>query len=54
MNLVEQTIYNWVKENFDESEANDPSWNIGSLAEEINNIPITIGAEEKTLGSLLN
>ena len=29
-------IYNWVKENFGESEADDPSWNIDALAGELN------------------
>lgn len=28
-------IYNWVSENFGESEAEDPSWSIHALAEEI-------------------
>ena len=27
-----QLIYDWVKDNFDESEADDPSWNIEALA----------------------
>ena len=38
MNLQEEyqkTIYNWVAENFGESEAEDPSWDIKSLAEVI-------------------
>lgn len=30
--LTEWTIYNWVKENYGESEANDPSWNMKALA----------------------
>ena len=28
----QETIYKWVKENFGESEAEDPSWNIEALA----------------------
>lgn len=28
-------IYNWVKQNFGESEAEDPSWSIEALAEEL-------------------
>lgn len=28
-------IYNWVKDNFGESEAADPSWNIEALSEEL-------------------
>ena len=34
---IEKIIYNWVKENFGESEADDPSWNIQLLAQEIEN-----------------
>ena len=30
-------IYNWVAKNFGESEAEDPSWNIEALAEELDN-----------------
>lgn len=29
-------IYDWVKRNFGESEADDPSWSIEALAEELN------------------
>lgn len=32
----EKIIYNWVKQNFGESEAKDPSWSIEALAEELN------------------
>lgn len=32
---LEAIIYDWVYENFDHSEAEDPSWNISMLAEEI-------------------
>lgn len=32
---IEKIIYKWVKENFGESEANDPSWNIKALAKYI-------------------
>ena len=32
---IQKIIYNWVKENFGESEADDPSWNIELLAREI-------------------
>ena len=31
----EKIIYNWVKKNFGESEAEDPSWDIEALAEEL-------------------
>lgn len=32
---IANIIYNWVKEQFGESEANEPSWNIEALAKEI-------------------
>lgn len=32
---LETIIYEWVKQNFGESEADDPSWNIEALAEEL-------------------
>ena len=32
---LQKTIYEWVRENFGESEANDPSWNIGLLAQRL-------------------
>ncbi len=32
---LEAIIYDWVYEHFDHSEAEDPSWNISMLAEEI-------------------
>lgn len=32
---IHDIIYAWVEDNFGESEANDPSWNIESLAHEI-------------------
>lgn len=31
----EKLIYNWVKQNFGESEADDPSWSIEALADEL-------------------
>lgn len=31
----EKIIYNWVKNNFGESEADDPSWSIEALADEL-------------------
>ena len=51
--VVEKRIYSWVERNFGESEAMDPSWNIQSLAEDIENIVIGIGAEELTLETVL-
>lgn len=30
-------IYKWVKDNFGQSEADDPSWSIDALAEELSN-----------------
>ena len=32
---IKKFIYNWVKENFGESEAEDPSWSIGALAHDL-------------------
>lgn len=32
---IEKIIYEWVKQNFGESEAEDPSWSIEALAEEL-------------------
>lgn len=53
VSAVERMIYTWVKANFGESEANDPSWDISSLAEAINSIPVSFGAEDTNLGKLL-
>ena len=53
VSTVEKTIYNWVKRNFGEPEANNPSWDISALADEINNIPVIFGAEDSTLIKLL-
>lgn len=33
--VIEQLIYNWVEKNFGKSEADDPSWSIEALAEEL-------------------
>ena len=33
---IAKIIYNWVAKNFGESEAEDPSWSIEALAEELN------------------
>lgn len=35
-----EIIYNWVADNFGESEANDPSWNIEALADHISKLDI--------------
>ena len=34
---MKELIYKWVKENYGESEADNPSWNINLLAKEIEN-----------------
>lgn len=34
-NKIRTTIYNWVKRNYGESEAQDPSWSIDALAHEL-------------------
>lgn len=41
---LEWAIYDWVAENFGESEANDPSWDIGAL---VNNIEGKFTFEER-------
>ncbi len=33
--VIEQLIYKWVEKNFGKSEADNPSWNIEALAEEL-------------------
>lgn len=53
VSIVEKTIYSAVKAGFGENEANDPSWDISYIAEAINEIPIYIGAEGRTIGELL-
>lgn len=35
---MEKAIYDWVEENFGESEAKDPSWDIHALAEHLNSL----------------
>ena len=35
MTTFYDAIYSWVKDNFGESEANDPSWNIEALAKHL-------------------
>ena len=50
---VEKTIYRFVARNFGEPEANNPSWDISALANEINNIQVIFGAEDSTLIKLL-
>ena len=49
VSTVEREIYDWVFENFGESEANDPSWSIGALSDMINNISVG----KSTLGELI-
>lgn len=34
---IEKIIYNWVAEHYGQNEADDPSWCIESLAQEIKN-----------------
>lgn len=50
---VERSIYEYVEDHYGESEANDPSWAIGPLAQYLEGIPVTVGAEERTLGDIL-
>jgi hypothetical protein len=50
---LEWAIYNWVAENFGESEANDPSWDIGALASHLEGLPIEVDGEQVKLGKFL-
>lgn len=50
---VERTIYHWVQANFGESEANDPSWDISSLAKAINETVVPFGAEYLSIGKII-
>lgn len=45
---LERSIYNWVEENFGESEANDPSWNINSLAQHLEGEGYAVGETNTT------
>lgn len=40
MKTFYEAIYEWVKDNFGQSEADDPSWNIEALADHLNNTDI--------------
>lgn len=35
MTTIKDMIYEWVRENFGQSEADDPSWNIEELAQHL-------------------
>lgn len=50
---VEVVIYNWVAQNFGESEANEPSWSTFALAAEINKMQVILGADNGTIGHLV-
>lgn len=53
MNIKEEyqkDIYNWVAKNFGESEAEDPSWNIEALAEEMQKTFLRIHEEIIRMG----
>lgn len=51
--VIEKVIYNWVKDNFGEAEAQDPSWSTKALAEAINNVQIVKGKINDRIGDLL-
>ena len=53
VSTIEWKIYDWIFQNFGENEANDPCYAFGDLAEQINNIPISFGAEDRTIGDIL-
>lgn len=40
MKTFYEAIYEWVKDNFGQSEADDPSWSIETLADHLNNTDI--------------
>ena len=40
MKTFYETIYEWVAENYGQSEADDPSWNIEALADRLSNTDI--------------
>lgn len=40
MKTFYEAIYEWVADNFGQSEANDPSWSIEALADHLNNTDI--------------
>ena len=51
MNVEEEFkkfLYEWVKKNFGESEADDPSWSIGALAHDLREEYIKIKEREET------
>lgn len=51
MNIEEELkkfLYEWVKKNFGESEADDPSWNIEALAHDLREEYIKIKEREET------
>jgi hypothetical protein len=50
---LEWAIYNFVVENFGESEANDPSWDIGALANHLEGLSIEVDGESVELGEFL-
>lgn len=50
---LERGIYEYVTDHYGESEANDPSWAIGPLAEYLGQTPVGVGAEEVKLDDIL-
>lgn len=50
---IEVSIYEYVEEHYGESEANDPSWAIGPLAEYLGGIPVMVNGKEIKLRELL-
>ena len=49
---VEKAIYEWIKLNFGESEANDPSFSVADLAFVVNNVEVVVGSKRKKIGDL--
>ncbi len=50
---IEVSIYEYVEDHYGTSEANDPSWAIGPLAEYLGGIPVLIDGKEVELRRLL-
>lgn len=50
---MEKYLYEYILENFGESEARDPSYSTYELAKYLNNLPIILGADNGKIGDLL-
>lgn len=50
---LEKIIYDYVVDQFGENEAQDPSWSTKALADHLNKVEIILGADNGTIGDLL-